>query len=127
MKLQISRALVDQMIEHAAQSPHVEVCGLLFGEREIVTSIESFANVAEHPAISFEIDPAALIAAHKASRAGGAKVIGCYHSHPNSDFTLSERDTAGAEEGQIWMLIAGHQAGAWVMLGGRWTAFQQLT
>ena len=127
MKLQISRALVDQMIEHAAQSPHVEVCGLLFGEREIVTSIQRCANVAEHPATSFEIDPAALIAAHKDARAGGANVIGCYHSHPNGDFALSERDRVNAYEGQIWVLIAGHQVGAWVMQDGEWADFEQLT
>ena len=127
MKLQISRALVDQMVAHAAQSPHVEVCGILFGQREIVTSIESCANVAEYPATSFEIDPAALIAAHRRARAGGARLIGCYHSHPSGDFALSRRDTASADEGQIWVLIAGTQAGAWVMRDGRWAAFQQLT
>jgi desampylase len=127
MKLQISRALVDQMITHASQSPQVEVCGLLFGEREIVTSVQPCANVADDPATHFEIDPAALIAAHKAARARAAAIIGCYHSHPNGDFALSEYDKEGAEEGQIWILIARNQAAAWMMRDGQWAAFQQLT
>jgi desampylase len=127
MKLQISRALVDQMITHASQSPQTEVCGLLFGEREIVASVKSCANVADDPASHFEIDPAALIAAHKAARAGAATIIGCYHSHPNSDFALSEHDKEGAEEGQIWILIARNQIGAWLMSDGDWVAFAQLT
>lgn len=127
MKLQISRALVDQMIEHAAQRPDIEVCGMLFGAKNKVSAVQPCANVADDPASHFEIDPAALIAAHKAARAGGAAIIGCYHSHPNGDFALSEYDKEGAEEGQIWILIARNQAGAWLMCDGDWVAFAQLT
>ena len=127
MKIEISRALVDQMIAHAAHSSHVEVCGLLFGEGRRVVATMACANIADDPATSFEIDPAALIAAHKGARAGGANVIGCYHSHPNGDFALSERDRVNAYEGQIWVLIARHQVGAWVMQDGEWADFQQLT
>jgi desampylase len=118
MKLRISRALQMQMLAEAAASPDVEVCGLLFGAGDAVSAIQPCTNVAPNPARQFEIDPAALIAAHKAERAGGPRLIGCYHSHPNDVLTLSPDDLASATEGQIWLLIAGNALAAWQCLGG---------
>jgi desampylase len=118
MTVQISRALIDQMIAHAASEPTREVCGLLLGAGHAVAEVQACANVAAEPATSFEIDPAALIAAHKSARAGGLAVVGCYHSHPNGSLALSPRDVASAYEGQIWALIADGRVAAWVMEDG---------
>jgi proteasome lid subunit RPN8/RPN11 len=109
MGLRISRAVIDELIAHAAKTPDVEVCGLLFEDG----SIEHCINVAEDPARAFEIDPTALITAHKAERAGGRKLIGCYHSHPNGVEEPSARDAAMAAEGQIWLIVADAKVAAW--------------
>jgi desampylase len=81
---------------------------------EAVERVQRCANVADTPATRFEIDPAALIAAHKVERAGGAKLIGHYHSHPNSVCVPSEADRAEAVVvGQYWLIIAGGEIGMW--------------
>lgn len=72
------------------------------------------ANVADQPETRFEIDPAALIAAHKADRAGEAKLIGHYHSHPNGACAPSEADRAEAlDAGRYWLIVAGAEVGVW--------------
>jgi proteasome lid subunit RPN8/RPN11 len=70
--------------------------------------------VAEDPHRSFEVDPRALFAALRAERAGGAKLIGHYHSHPNGLATPSARDAAAAEPGWLWMIVGGGEAGLWI-------------
>ncbi|MFM9852426.1 MAG: Mov34/MPN/PAD-1 family protein [Sphingomonadaceae bacterium] len=122
MTVQISRALIDRMIAHAASDPLREVCGLLLGAGHGVADMQACANAAADPATSFEIDPAALIAAHKAARAGGLAVIGCYHSHPNGVLALSPHDLASAYEGQIWVLIVRGSVGMWVKENGMMVA-----
>jgi desampylase len=109
MVFQISRAVHAELIARAAKTPDIEVCGLLFDDG----TIQHCANVADDPARMFEIDPAALIAAHKAERAGGPRMIGCYHSHPNGVGEPSERDAAAATEGQVWLIIVDDKISVW--------------
>ena len=108
----------DQLLALAAASPDREVCGLLFGDDREISAITPAINVAARPADSFEIDPATLIAAHKAMRAGGPTLIGCYHSHPNGVAVPSARDEeAMAALGWIWLIIAGHDMVLWRLIG----------
>jgi desampylase len=114
MFVRISSESIAAIRAHAAETPDVEVCGLLFGTVEAVETVQRCANVSDTPATAFEIDPAALIAAHKAERAGGAKLIGHYHSHPNGVCAPSEADRAEAlDTGQYWLNIAGAEIGLW--------------
>lgn len=107
------------MLAEAAAAPETEVCGLLFGiEGDAVTAIQSCANVAVRPVDTFEIDPASLIAAHKAQRSGGPTLIGCYHSHPNGVGTPSLRDGESADGGQkLWLIVADNRIRAWLVAG----------
>jgi len=105
--------LHDRLLALAANDPSHEVCGLLFGTPDWIDAIKPCANVSPNPEDSFEVDPVALIAAHKAERAGGRRVIGCYHSHPSGMTALSERDTAAYVAGQLWLVIAGSSIAAW--------------
>ena len=107
------------MLESAARTPEQEVCGLIFGTGDnTVTDIQKCANVAYNPEDAFEIDPASLIAAHKAERAGGPSLIGCYHSHPNGVPTPSLRDIeSGWGMNVLWLIVAGNQLTAWRSTG----------
>lgn len=127
----ISRAALAAARAHAATVPGREVCGLLLGATATDGSVridaaQPCANVAADPATAFEIDPAALIAAHRAARHGGPAVIGCYHSHPRGPARPSPRDAAqAAGDGQIWLILPGGGGqddsalpGAWRTLPG---------
>lgn len=102
-----------ELLALAAESPDAEVCGLLFGDDSCIAAIAPAANVSPSPGDSFEIDPIALIAAHRATRQGeGARLIGWYHSHPNGVCEPSARDKAG-EAGWLWLIIGGGKIGLW--------------
>ncbi|MBP2276500.1 MULTISPECIES: Mov34/MPN/PAD-1 family protein [Sphingomonas] len=108
MTLEISSTLLAGLLNEAANTPEVEVCGLLFGTAERLEAVRACRNVAAEPAHAFEIDPAALIAAHRAARDGGPALLGYYHSHPNGVATPSARDAAAAApDGTLWIIIAG--------------------
>ena len=114
MRLEISSTLLARLVAESAASAN-EVCGLLFGTPEEVVHAVKCANVAADPAISFEIDPTALIAAHKAARAGGPALVGHYHSHPNGSSEPSARDAEGAMgDGALWLILTNTEARLWL-------------
>lgn len=114
MTLAISSAALQRILDDAARSPGAEICGLLLGAGLHVGEVRACANVAADPRTAFEIDPAALIAAHRAARAGGAALIGHYHSHPGGKPMPSPRDAAAAMgDGAVWLIVAGPRYAAW--------------
>lgn len=116
MVVRISRPLLARLLSEASTSPDREVCGLLFGVAgRKVTAVQPCRNVAEDPASRFEIDPADLIAAHKAQRRGGPRLIGCYHSHPNGAGGLSAQDReAAGMTSDLWLVLSGGRVRAWL-------------
>jgi desampylase len=114
----IAAALVLRLLAEAAESPALEVCGLLLGSGSRVDEARASRNVAADPARMFELDPAALIAAHKAARAGGPAILGHYHSHPSGSAAPSPRDLAAATPGQLWLILGGGTARLWLARAG---------
>ncbi len=114
MVLDISSAVVAHIHAAAAATPDREVCGLIFGTTRAIAAAQACANVAADPARRFELDPAALLAAHRDARAGGATIVGHYHSHPSGSATPSTCDAeAAAADGAIWLIVAGGELRAW--------------
>lgn len=118
MGYKISSTLLGGLLADAKNAPDREVCGLLYGAPEAgggrIAEAEACANVAEDPARSFEIDPAALFAAHRRARAGGEAVIGHYHSHPSGAAVPSARDAAQAMgDGALWLILTADEARLW--------------
>lgn len=109
MTLTLSPELLARLLAEAAASPDREICGLLFDDG----TAQPATNVAPNPATTFEIDPAALFAAHRAQRSGGPRLIGPYHSHPSGQAVPSACDAAAAEPGSLWLILAGGVARAW--------------
>lgn len=110
MNVGISRAAFDQILDHADRYPGEEVCGLLLGDRETIMVSLPAANVATDRSRHFELDPAVLLSAHKAARAGGPLVLGHYHSHPSGRAMPSEADAEQAYSGPLWLIVADGQA-----------------
>ncbi len=114
----ISSTLLAGLLTDARNSPDREICGLLYGADGRIAEAEACANVAADPARGFEIDPAALFAAHRRARAGapgvGMGVIGHYHSHPSGAAVPSARDAAQAMgDGALWLILTAREARLW--------------
>ena len=117
--LEITRCVIDIIQQAAADSSPHEACGLLFGTNGRIDACMPCRNVAEHPDIAFEIDPAALIAAYRAERGGGPQIAGCFHSHPSGDVHPSLRDAEAAEaNGRVWIITAGTSLTAYRAVAG---------
>jgi proteasome lid subunit RPN8/RPN11 len=118
MELDVTReALTAMRAAAAAAYPH-EACGLLLGDLSQgggrITAVRETANIHPSPATHFDIDPQALIDAHRAARTGGAQVLGYFHSHPTGDPIPSMTDRASASgDGRIWAIVAGHDVRFW--------------
>ena len=114
MSVTISSELLGRLLAEADASPDAEICGLLFGAAGRIDAAEACANVAANPARAFEIDPKALLAAHRRARGGGLAVIGHYHSHPSGLPVPSPRDAAQAMgDGAVWVILGGGEPRAW--------------
>lgn len=111
MAVTFSKSIVGEIVRLAESRPY-EVCGLLFGEPERVTGYLRCVNVAPDRERAFEIDPAALLAAHRRARAGGPAIVGCFHSHPGGPPVPSRRDAESAPpDGGLWLIAAGRGVG----------------
>ncbi len=107
MGLTVTSGVMATLLAEAERAAPQECCGLLLGEGDTIREARSAANIAADPRRRFEIDPIALIAAHRAARSGGANVIGYYHSHPTGNPQPSATDRArGNADGTVWAIIA---------------------
>ena len=114
MALEVTRDVIATLLRRAADAAPTECCGLLMGQGERIDSAAFAANVAPDPLRHFEIDPAALIAAHRAARAGGPDLIGYYHSHPQGHPLPSATDCAHASgDGRVWAIVADGEVRFW--------------
>lgn len=89
--LQISHAIHDDMIAHAKEGFPLEVCGILGGSGESISTIYRMTNTDasnEH----FMMDPKEQFAVIKDLRAKGLAMLAIYHSHPETPARPSEED-----------------------------------
>ena len=114
MAVEISPDAFAAMVAAAHHVAPREACGLLFGTGSRIEGAVPAANVASDPHFHFEIDPAALIAAHRAARAGGPQIVGYFHSHPNGLARPSATDVASAaRDGRVWAIVADNAITCW--------------
>ena len=102
-------------IQSATRCAHpYEACGLLLGGGGRIIAFVETRNVHPTPATHFEIDPQALIDAHRAERQGGLTLLGYFHSHPTGEAEPSATDRASAAgDGKIWAIAAGGDVQFW--------------
>jgi proteasome lid subunit RPN8/RPN11 len=94
------------MLSESGLAAPDECCGLLLGREGAIEEARAARNVAADPHRRFEIDPQALIDAHRSARAGGAQVLGYYHSHPLGEATPSPTDQRmAARDGSVWVIV----------------------
>ncbi len=114
MDLVVTSGVVATVLEESVAAAPCEACGLLLGHAGRIDKAQPVANVARDPLRHFELDPAALIAAHRAARGGGRQVLGYYHAHPNGRAGPSPVDRAqAAGDGRVWAIAAGGAVTWW--------------
>lgn len=114
MELQVTSHVLETLREHALAAAPAECCGLLLGRGDTIERVQPAANVAADPLRFFEIDPAALVAAHRAEREGGPRVIGYYHSHPGGGAEPSATDCEHSTgDLRIWAIIGRDEVAFW--------------
>jgi len=106
MDIRVSRPVLEALFDEAARAMPEECCGLLLGRAGAIEESRPAANIAEERLRRFEIDPQALVDAHRAARVGGPHVVGYYHSHPSGPAAPSPTDRAqAAHDGSVWAII----------------------
>ena len=119
MDVRVATGVIDALVAEAARASPRECCGLLLGEGGRIDAALPARNVHPQPSTHFEIDPQALIDAHRAARSGGAQVIGYFHSHPNGLARPSDTDAlCAAGDGLVWAIVAGGAVTFWHDLPG---------
>ena len=114
MTIEVTSGTIATLREEAAKAAPEECCGLLIGLGARVVEARPAANVAADPSCHFEIDPAALFAAHRAARNGGPQSFGYYHSHPDGHPVPSATDCEHASgDDRVWAIIANGQVAFW--------------
>ncbi|QIQ86923.1 M67 family metallopeptidase [Erythrobacter sp.] len=105
MRLEVTREAAEAMVAAARGAHPREACGILFGREARIERFVETANVHPEPTRHFEIDPQALIDAHRAEREGGPQVVGWFHSHPAGPAEPSATDRAmAAPDGRVWAI-----------------------
>ena len=106
MDIRVSRPILDTLFAEAARARPEECCGLLLGRPGTIDEARPATNVAAERLRRFEIDPQALVDAHRVARSGGPQVLGYYHSHPGGPAAPSATDRAlAAGDGSVWAII----------------------
>lgn len=114
MKLQTIRSITDQILAEAAAAHPRECCGILLGDGETIGALQPARNVHPAPETHFEIDPRALIDAHRAARGEGPRIMGYYHSHPHGPAEPSATDRAMAtRDGRVWAIAGEGEVRFW--------------
>lgn len=89
--MRIDTELIRKIRAHGAREAPIEACGYLAGQNDTVTSLFPMRNVDASPE-HFSFDPREQFAVVKEARAWGLKLLGTYHTHPETPARMSEED-----------------------------------
>lgn len=123
MTVEISSAIIRRIMrlarvvspDNGVSDPPHERCGLLLGRGQTVTRADETRNVSPKPETHFEIDPAALLAAHRTARQPRRVVVlGYFHTHLSGSCEPSATDAAmAAPDGKLWLIVTSLSAALW--------------
>ena len=114
MLISIDKRITSILLREAQSAHPRECCGILTGGDNRITAILPARNVHPDPETHFEIDPQALIGAHRTAREGGPTVLGYYHSHPSGPPEPSPTDRANAAgDGRVWVIVGEGEVRFW--------------
>ena len=96
------------ILKHARENLPEEACGLIAGTKDgndkSIKKVYCLTNI-DHSNEHFSLDPKEQLAAVKDMRANGLKLLGNFHSHPESPSRPSEEDKRLAYDSKVNYLI----------------------
>jgi proteasome lid subunit RPN8/RPN11 len=104
--MRISRALFDEMIEHARHEAPNECCGMLGTRDGHAVEIYRATNIAASP-LRFEIDPREQLRLYNEIESAGLDLGAIYHSHTRTEPAPSQTDInfAYGWPGVLWVIV----------------------
>ena len=103
--LELSQALLDEMIAYVDQHAPLEACGLLAGKAAQAEKMIGVLNQAQSP-VRFEMDPYAQLHALDWIDSNGFDLVGIFHSHPAGPETASPTDILEAAYAVVHIIIS---------------------
>ncbi len=113
----LARAIVNQLLEQARQSPGAEICGLVSRDQDGFKKCYAIANSATDKKHFFTMEPQAQIAALRDMREQGTTLAAIYHSHPNTPALPSATDIEQHQYPDALYLIISLASGAPALRG----------
>lgn len=102
--MKVTSEVLTGIINHARRDAPLECCGLLAGKEDVIDDHIATRNT-RNSAVAYQVDPVEHIAAVKAARARGRRILGAYHSHPTSEAVPSATDVAEAYYGDGFLYV----------------------
>ncbi|MEP6894187.1 MAG: M67 family metallopeptidase [Chloroflexota bacterium] len=119
--LELSAALVQELITYVDQRVPLEACGVLAGKADRAEKMIGVLNQAQSP-VRFVMDPYEQLHAFDWIDSNGLDLVGIFHSHPAGPETVSPTDIAEAAYAVVHVILsrAGIQwkaRGFWIETG----------
>ena len=113
--LQIPEAILERMLNHAAQEAPNEACGLLAGEKGSLMQGEHFFPAVNQLAspVEFRMDPVEQLALFNKIEDLGCELLAICHSHPNGPPHPSKADLAAHLYPDVCALILYNGDSGW--------------
>lgn len=106
----ISKAVFDEILDHAKESYPDECCGVIAGkpgpERTVEKAYRTENTNKVRSRDRYEIDPAALLKLDRKLREEGLDILGFYHSHPDHPDSPSVFDRERGQPGYSYLIVA---------------------
>ena len=108
--IKLTRAVVNNIIDHARRDAPIEACGYLAGKNSIITKCYSMINIDNSPE-HFSFDPEEQFDVVRRARSEGLEIIANYHSHPVTPARPSQEDINLAYDPDMSYLIISLEGG----------------
>ncbi len=116
--VRLPRAMVNQLLRLAQQSPAEEICGLISRDRHGFKICYPVANTAADKKHFFVLDPQGQIEAMRTMREHGEELAAIYHSHPETPPFPSVTDIEQHQyPGVLYLIISLGTQGALALRG----------
>jgi proteasome lid subunit RPN8/RPN11 len=104
-RLELARAVVEEMVEHCLAERPNEACGLIAAKDGEVVRVVRMKNAAGSP-VRYSLDPTEQFAAYRMFDEEGLDLAGVFHSHTHTEAYPSPTDVRLASEDVPYLIVS---------------------